>query len=61
MNSLEGVARELGRVYRRADRGEMPWGEATKAAFILTSLGKVLEAAIIEQRLTALEGMVNEQ
>lgn len=61
LQSLDDVARELARVYRRADRGAMPWGEATKAAFILTSLGKVLEAAVIEQRLTALEGLVNEQ
>jgi len=38
-----------------------PWGDATKAVFILTSLGKVLEAASTLQRLNALEGLVYEQ
>lgn len=61
LRSLDDVAAELARVYRMADRGGIEWSEATKRAFVLTTLGKVLEAAVIEQRLSALEELACEQ
>lgn len=61
LRSLDDVAAELARVYRRADRREIEWPEATKRAFVLTTLGKVLEAVVIEKRLSALEELAHEQ
>lgn len=55
LNTLEHVARELGRVYRAVDAGTMQAAEGTKRTFILVSLGKVLESVVIERRLEALE------
>lgn len=58
--TLNDVAAELARLYRRADRGEIAPGDATKMAFILVSLGRVLEAATLETRLSALEAIADE-
>lgn len=60
LRTLDDVAVELARLYRRAERGQIPTADASRLAYILTSLGKAIEAAVIEQRLTELEGMVNE-
>ncbi|MDL2336269.1 MAG: hypothetical protein QFE16_00360 [Pseudomonadota bacterium] len=59
--SLEDVGREMARVYRSARSGEIAVSDATKLAFILSTLGKVLEAVQFESRLTALEEITNEQ
>lgn len=59
LRSLNEIADELARVYRMADRGKIEMAEATKRAFILHTLGKVIEAGVIEKRLTALEEKAN--
>lgn len=57
--TLDDVRAELARVYRMADRGAISIGDATKRAFILHTLGKVIEASEIEKRLDALEGIAD--
>ena len=61
LRTLDDVAVELARLYRRAERGDIPTADASRLAYILTSLGKVIEAAVIETRLTALEAIANEK
>jgi hypothetical protein len=61
LNSLDAVAAELARVYRDARSGALPVADAGRLAFILVSLGRVLESAVIERRLTALEEHIDEQ
>lgn len=60
LSTLGDVAAELARLYRRADRGEIAPGDATKLAFVLVSLGRVLEASVIEARLSRLEEIADE-
>jgi hypothetical protein len=55
LNNLENVKRELARVYRRVKAGELPSEEGSKRAYILSTLGKIIEAADLERRLEALE------
>lgn len=59
LRTLDDVAVELGRLYRRAERGQIPTADASRLAYILTSLGKVIEASVIEARLTALEAIAD--
>lgn len=59
--TLDDVARELARVYRSARAGDIKAGDATRLAFILSTLGKVIEAAQFEARITALEEVAYEQ
>lgn len=61
LRTLDDVAVELARLYRRAERGQIPTADASRLAYILTSLGKVIEASVIEARLTALEAIANEK
>ena len=60
LSSLEEVAREMARVYRGARSGEIAVSDATKLAFILSTLAKALEAVQFEARITALEELSNE-
>jgi hypothetical protein len=60
LRTLDDVAVELARLYRRAERGQISTADASRLAYILTSLGKVIEASVIETRLTALEAIANE-
>ena len=55
LNSLEGVRRELARIYREAESGKRDTGDASKLSFMLTQIGKILELTEIERRLTAVE------
>ena len=61
LRTLDDVAVELARLYRRAERGRIPTADASRLAYILTSLGKVIEAGAIESRLTALEAIAYEK
>lgn len=58
--SLDDVAKELGALYRRAAAGAIPMADAGRLAFILVSLGRVLEAATFEARIVALENAADE-
>jgi hypothetical protein len=59
LNTLEGVRREMSRVYRDAEAGERDSAEASKLVYILGQIGRVLEVVEIETRLRALEGKAN--
>ena len=59
LRTLDDVAIELARLYRRAERGQIQTADASRLAYILTSLGKVIEASVIEARLTALEAIAD--
>ena len=55
LNSLEGVRREMARIYRDAESGKRDTAEASKLVYVLGQIGKVLELTEIEHRITALE------
>ncbi len=55
LNSLDGVRREMARVYRDAEEGRRETSEASKLVYILGQIGKVLELTEIESRLKSLE------
>jgi hypothetical protein len=55
LNELEDVRREMARVYREARGGKMDISEAGRLAYILSSIGKLIEATVIEKRLEHLE------
>lgn len=55
LNTLEDVRREMAAVYREARGGRIDTSEAGRLAYILTNIGKLIEATEIEQRLLQLE------
>ena len=55
LNALEDVRREMASVYREARGGRMDTSEAGRLAYILSSIGKLIEATEIEKRLEQLE------
>lgn len=55
LNELEDVRREMARVYREARDGKMDASEAGRFAYILSSIGKLIEATDIEKRLLQME------
>ncbi|SDP41584.1 hypothetical protein SAMN04488061_2912 [Filomicrobium insigne] len=60
LDSLAGVLRELGCVYREARTGKLPLDKATKLAYVLKEMRAALEAITIErieERLAELESM----
>ena len=55
LNALEDVRREMASVYREARAGRMDASEAGRLAYILTGIGKLIEATEIEKRLSQME------
>lgn len=55
LNTVGGVVTELGRVYRKARRGDMDMGEAKSLTYVLRELRCALEAGDVERRLDELE------
>lgn len=55
LNTLEDVRREMARVYREARDGIIDSSEAGRFAYILTGIGKLIEATDIEKRLSQME------
>lgn len=55
LDTISGVRRELGRLYREARAGRIDPGDATKLAYVLVSIVKVAEAAEFDARLRGLE------
>jgi hypothetical protein len=55
LNELEDVRREMARVYREARGGKIDSSEAGRLAYILTGIGKLIEATEIEKRLAQME------
>ncbi len=58
LNALEDVRREMASVYREARAGRMDASEAGRFAYILTGIGKLIEATEIEKRLSQMERKV---
>ncbi len=56
-NTVGGVVTELGRVYRKARRGDMDMGEAKSLTYVLRELRCALEAGDVDRRLEALEAL----
>lgn len=55
LNSIEDVRREMATIYREARTGKMDIADAGRFAYVLTSIGKLIEAETIERRIAALE------
>lgn len=55
LRSIDDVRLELGRIYRDAKTNRRPVGDATKLAFILQILARLIEGSDIEARLAKLE------
>jgi len=60
LDTLAGIRREMGKVYRYAQRGELDWTTATRAVFILSHIAKLDQGVMLEQRLAAVEQRVAE-
>ena len=59
LNTLEGVRRELARIYREAESGKRDTADASRLTLMLGQIGKLLELTEIERRLTAVEDRTN--
>ena len=55
LNALEDVRREMASVYREARGGIIDTSEAGRLAYILSGIGKLIEATDIEKRLEQME------
>jgi hypothetical protein len=55
LTTIGGIKGELGRVYRRADAGEMDWQAACCAARLLREIRMILETSDLEERVAQLE------
>ncbi len=55
LRTLDDVAKELARLYRQVDSGALPSSEGTRRAYLLSQLGRTLEAADLERRVALLE------
>lgn len=59
LSSLGDVKTELARLYRQTKAGKIKTADASRLAFILNSLGRVIVDAELEQRIVALEQQPN--
>lgn len=55
LKTLDHVRNELAKVYRLMKSGRLAAEDGTKRAYVLSTLGKVIEASILERRVQALE------
>lgn len=60
LRNIEEIARELRVLYNLWRRGELPSGEATRGAYLLQVLAKILETSALEQRIEQLENRADE-
>jgi flagellar motility protein MotE (MotC chaperone) len=58
LDDLKAVRRECARVYRAVRLGHLAPEVGTRLAYLLQTLGKLHEAANLEERLAALEGRI---
>jgi len=56
LHTIGGITSELGKLYRRVHRGDIPGEEGLRRARILGIMRDGLLAAEMEQRIAALEG-----
>ncbi|MHB1333208.1 MAG: hypothetical protein ACYCY1_11475 [Sulfuriferula sp.] len=55
LSTIDAVRREMARLYREAKAGNIPTADASRLAFILGQVGKLIEIGTLEARLNALE------
>lgn len=55
LSTIDSVRREMARLYREAKAGNIPTADASRLAFILGQVGKLIEIGTLENRLNALE------
>lgn len=55
LTTSAGVLREMARVYREVRAGRLESTEGTRRVYILDRMAKVIEVALLEERLAALE------
>jgi len=58
LDRLEGVRREMSRVYRDMESGRRDSQDGSRLVYVLTQIAKVLELTEIERRVDALEHRV---
>lgn len=56
LGSIREIRAELGRVYRRAKSGEIDTTTATRLAYMLDLMSRMIERGELESRIEALEG-----
>lgn len=61
LDTVGHVVTELGRVYRKARRGEMDITQAKSLTYVLREIRCALEAKDVERRLEELEGAIPSQ
>ena len=54
LKRLDGVRNEMARVYRAMKSGELDGTDGTKRAYMLSLIGKLIEASELERRIAAL-------
>jgi hypothetical protein len=55
LDTLPRVRRELAKLYREARQRRLDVGDATRLAYVLQVIAKILEGSELERRLEALE------
>jgi hypothetical protein len=60
LTTISRVRAELARVYRDARQGTIETSDATRLAFILVSLGRLIEQSDLEARMNAVERALEE-
>jgi len=58
LKTIDDVRVEMARVYRDMRSGKVETADGTKLAYVLSQIGKLIEAGEIEKRLEALEGVL---
>ncbi len=61
LGTMGGIRRELSQVYKLARSGELELQDATKLAYLLSTLSKISEAELLEDRLARLEHTLEQQ
>lgn len=56
LNNLDGLRREMARVYRDMRGGRVPTQDGARLVYVLGELRRVFEVCDLEKRLAALEG-----
>lgn len=56
LNDLDGVRREMARVYKDMRGGSIPSQDGARLVYVLGELRKMFEACELEKRIEALEG-----
>jgi len=61
LTTLIHVRDEMARCYRQMKAGDMDSAEGSKRVYVLSQIGKVIEGALLEKRIEALERDVDHE